>query len=84
MNIAVLLPEITLFCGGLLILLIDVFFAQKNKNILYINHLVTLIICALAVALTFNNFVINDFLFSSQFFDFLVQFFFVTWRIIIV
>jgi NADH-quinone oxidoreductase subunit N len=65
MNIAVLLPEITLFCGGLLILMLDIFFAKKNSNFFYINHLLALIICGIAIALSFKNFVINDFFFSK-------------------
>ncbi len=65
MNIAVLLPEITLFCGGLTILLLDVFFAKKNQNFFYITHILTLLTCAVAIVLSFNNFVINDFFYNK-------------------
>jgi NADH-quinone oxidoreductase subunit N len=67
MNIAVLLPEITLFCGGLFILLLDVFFGKKNHDFFYFTHLLSLLICALAIGFTFKNFVINDYFFNKFF-----------------
>jgi len=65
MNIAVLLPEVTLFCGGLLILLLDIFFAKKIKSFFYITHLLALVICGISIGLSFNNFVINDYFFNK-------------------
>jgi NADH:ubiquinone oxidoreductase subunit 2 (subunit N) len=55
MNIAVLLPEVTLFCGGLFILLLDIFFAKKIKSFFYITHLLALVICGISIGLSFNN-----------------------------
>lgn len=65
MNISVLLPELTLFCGGLLILLLDVFLGKKNPNFFFITHLFSLLICAIALGLTFNNFANNDIYFNK-------------------
>ena len=67
MNISVVLPELILFCGSLFILLVDVFFAKKNREFFYITHLTTLLICALAIVGTFKSFANND-LYFNQFY----------------
>ncbi|GDX36513.1 NADH-quinone oxidoreductase subunit N [Alphaproteobacteria bacterium] len=68
MNISVVLPELILFCGSLFILMIDVFFAKRNKEFFYITHLLTLLICALAIVGTFKNFAQSE-LYFNQFYQ---------------
>lgn len=66
-----ILPEITLFCGALIILMSDVFFGKKFKDIIYVSHLLCLVFCAIAlvllpanlnnIGLSFNGMFINNF-----------------------
>ena len=65
MNLALIYPEITLFCGALIILMSDVFFAKKFKDFFYFSHLLSLIFCSIAIYLTINNFTIINNGFTS-------------------
>ncbi len=67
MNINFILPEITLFCGAILILMLDVFLAKKIKNCFYFTHLLSLISCGATIFLILSNFAITETSFSSMF-----------------
>ena len=79
MNFSLLLPEITLFCGALTILLSDVFFSKKqvgqkgdmieevNPNFFYRSHLLAIGFCAAALFFIVNNFVTHELAFSDMF-----------------
>jgi NADH-quinone oxidoreductase subunit N len=66
MNFSVLLPEVTLFCGALIILMLDVFFKKKPEFCLA-SHLISLLICGSTIYLLFLNFSKTDFLFNQMF-----------------
>jgi len=67
MNLFLISPEITLFCGALIILMSDVFFGKKFPNIFYASHLLSMIFCAAALFLVIQNFVKTDLLFNQMF-----------------
>lgn len=67
MNLALILPEITLFCGALLILMLDVFFASKIKNFFCFSHLIGLLVCFLTIGFIIQNFTINSLAFNNMF-----------------
>lgn len=67
MNLALISPEITLFVGALIVLMLDVFCAKKFKDFLYISHLLSIIFCGLALFLTMKNFVVKELLFGQTF-----------------
>lgn len=67
MNLALILPEITLFCGALIILMSDVFFGKKIKEFFYLSHLLSLLFCAVTLLLIINNFVKTDLIFNQMF-----------------
>ena len=56
MNIAPILPEITLFSGSIFILMLDVFLSKKIKNTFYISHLLSIILCALTILVLVKTF----------------------------
>jgi NADH-quinone oxidoreductase subunit N len=56
MNFKLLLPEIILFSGSLLILIIDVFFNKKNQKFPFFAHFFTLLICGLALSFAVKSF----------------------------
>ncbi len=58
MNLTLIAPEITLFCGAILVLMADVFFAKRrlfDGNFYLISYLISLIFCASAAFLLFKN-----------------------------
>jgi len=65
MNINIILPELILFCGSILVLLFDIFFAKKNRDFFYITHLLSLLICGTAIALTFVSVTNNEVFFNG-------------------
>lgn len=67
MNLSLISPEITLFCGALIILMLDVFFAKKFKDFLYVSHLLSLLFAGAALFLIIKNFVISELLFNKMF-----------------
>jgi NADH-quinone oxidoreductase subunit N len=67
MNLSVLFPEITLFCGALVILMSDVFFGKKIKDFFYFSHFLCLIFCAIAVFFLVSNPVNNNLIFNQMF-----------------
>lgn len=69
MNLLPILPEITLFCGALVILMSDVFFGKKFKEFFYFSHFLSLIFCAATLLLIVNNFIKSDLIFNQMFFS---------------
>lgn len=67
MNLSIISPELTLFCGALFILMSDVFLAKKFKNFFYFSHLASLVFCLLALLLVTQNFVKVEIAFSNMF-----------------
>lgn len=67
MNLFLISPEITLFCGALLILMLDVFLGKKFKEIFYATHLISMIFCTAALFLVIQNFVKTDLIFNQMF-----------------
>ena len=55
--ISLILPEITLFCGAVIILLSDAFLRKKFENVFYSSHLLALVFSAIALMFVINNFV---------------------------
>ncbi len=66
MNLQLLLPEIYLFGGASLFLMIDVFLRKKFSNINYVNHLVSLLICTLALLAISQNFTLETTAFNEM------------------
>ncbi|NBX53175.1 MAG: NADH-quinone oxidoreductase subunit N, partial [Proteobacteria bacterium] len=56
MKFSLLIPEITLFSGALLILMLDVFFNKKNEKFQFFAHFFALIICGIALAFAVKTF----------------------------
>ena len=56
MKFSLLIPELILFSGAILILMLDVFFNKKNQYFVFFSHLFTLIICGLAVYFAVKSF----------------------------
>jgi len=56
MKFSLLIPEITLFSGALLILMLDVFLNKKNEKFQFFAHFFALIICGLALAFAVKTF----------------------------
>lgn len=67
MNFSLISPEITLFCGALLILMLDVFFAKRIKGFSNGSHLLSLIVCAVTILLILNNFLKSELAFNQMF-----------------
>ncbi len=67
MNLSLISPEITLFCGALFILMADVFCGKKVKNFFYFSHLISLLFCAAALMFVMQNFVKSDIIFNQMF-----------------
>ncbi len=67
MNLLLILPEIILFCGALLVLMLDVFLSKKFKDFFYISHFLSLIFCATALFFLIQNFVKTDLIFNQMF-----------------
>ena len=58
MNLALITPEITLFCGAISVLMADVFFAKRRVfagNFYLISYLISLVFCTLSAFLLFKN-----------------------------
>jgi NADH-quinone oxidoreductase subunit N len=66
-NFSLILPEISLFCGALFIILSDSYLNRKFKDICYFSHLVALISCAIASFFAVKNIAFNQLLFSEMF-----------------
>jgi NADH-quinone oxidoreductase subunit N len=66
-NFSLILPEITLFCGALIILMADSFFGKKVKEFFYLSHLISLATCAVAIFLTVSNIATNELAFNDMF-----------------
>jgi len=56
MKLSLLLPEIILFCGAILLLMLDIFFNKKNQKFQFFSHLYTLIIAGLALSFAVKGF----------------------------
>jgi NADH-quinone oxidoreductase subunit N len=67
MKLSLLLPEITLFCGALVILMLDVFFNKKKENFFYLSHFLALIFATVAAYFVVKNFAAVDLLFNRSF-----------------
>lgn len=67
MNLAIIAPELTLFCGALLILMLDVFLAKKVKNFFCISHLLALIFTTISLFMVIKNFNTGESSFSNMF-----------------
>lgn len=67
MNLVSISPEITLFCGALLILMLDVFLGKKFKEFFYVSHLISLLVCAGTLFLITQNFTKSDLIFNQMF-----------------
>ncbi len=67
MKLHLLLPEITLFCGGLFILMSDAFLRKKFENIFYSSHFFALIFAVLSMMALITNFAVIDNLFANSF-----------------
>jgi NADH-quinone oxidoreductase subunit N len=67
MNLSPILPEITLFCGALIILMSDVFFGKKVRDFFYISHFSSLIFCAATIFLIIGNFTKSELIFNQMF-----------------
>lgn len=66
-NFSLILPEISLFCGALFIILSDAYLNKKFKDICYFSHLVALISCAVASIFAVKNIPFSQLLFSEMF-----------------
>lgn len=66
-NLSLILPEITLFCGALLIILCDSFLGKKFKDFFYFSHITALITCAIASFLAVRNIPFAEIAFSDMF-----------------
>jgi NADH-quinone oxidoreductase subunit N len=67
MNLLPILPEIVLFCGALLILMMDVFFAKKNPQIFFLSHFLALIFTVICCGIVAKNFVLDALLFNNMY-----------------
>lgn len=67
MNISLIAPEIILFGGALLILMLDVFLAKKFENIFYLSHLLALIFCGAAAIFVLRNFGTEELMFNNMY-----------------
>jgi NADH-quinone oxidoreductase subunit N len=66
-NLSLISPEITLFCGALLILMADVFLGKKIPNFFYASRLLSLVICAVTINIIVSNFTKAELLFSNMY-----------------
>ncbi|MBM3579452.1 MAG: NADH-quinone oxidoreductase subunit N [Alphaproteobacteria bacterium] len=64
---SLLLPELTLFCGALFILLTDAFLRKRFADIFYASHLLALVFCSLAMVFAIQNFTRIDVGFGGMF-----------------
>ena len=55
--LSLILPEITLFCGALIILISDAFLRKKYEDVCYSSHLLALVFSAISLMFVINNFV---------------------------
>jgi NADH-quinone oxidoreductase subunit N len=67
MNLLLISPEITLFCGALIILMSDVFLGKKFQNFFYVSHLLSIIFCGISLFLIIKNFAQSDVIFNQMF-----------------
>ncbi len=67
MHLALISPEITLFCGALVVLMSDVFLSKKIKEFFYISHLISLLFCAVTLFLVIRNFASSELIFNNMF-----------------
>ncbi len=67
MNLSLLLPEITLFSGAIIILMLDVFLAKKYKEFFYVSHLLSLIFSSVAAYFVIKNFAKIELSFNRSF-----------------
>jgi len=66
-NLSLILPEITLFCGALLIILSDSFLGKKFKDFFYFSHITALITCAISSFLAVKNIPFHELAFNNMF-----------------
>lgn len=66
-NFSLILPEISLFCGALFIILSDSYLNKKFKDICYFSHIFALGSCAIASFFAVKNIAFNQMLFSEMF-----------------
>lgn len=67
MNLSLILPEIILFVGAISILMADVFFAKRFKEFFYVTHLISLLVCAVALSMIFKEFKAPEIIFNGMF-----------------
>lgn len=67
MNLSLITPEITIFSGALIILMLDVFLGKKIKNFFVVSHFLALSTCALALVLLTKNFIVEETIFNQMF-----------------
>lgn len=71
-----ILPEITLFCGALIILLVDIFFGKNKPEFFRISYLLALLTCVVTIYFSAKNSInfgifFDGLLFSSSFTSFI-------------
>ena len=67
MNLAAILPEISLFLGAIIILMSDVFLGKKFKEFFYFSHLLSLIFCTISLCLVVSDFTRSNISFYQTF-----------------
>jgi len=67
LNLSLILPEIILFCGALLVLMLDTFLGKKFKEFFYISHFIALLVCAVSVFAIFLKFTPHELAFNNMF-----------------
>ncbi len=67
LNFSLALPEITLFSGALLVLMLDTFLGKKFKEFFYTSHLISLLVCAVTIFTIFLTFTPSALGFNSMF-----------------
>ncbi|MFM7702316.1 MAG: NADH-quinone oxidoreductase subunit N [Alphaproteobacteria bacterium] len=56
MKLSLIIPELILFCGAILLLVIDIFFNKKNQKFQFFSHLYALVIAGLALSFAVKGF----------------------------
>lgn len=67
MNLAAILPELSLFLGAVIILMADVFLSKKFKEFFYASHLLSLVFCTICLSLVVQNFTVSEISFYTMF-----------------
>lgn len=67
MNLAAILPEISLFLGAIIILMGDIIFGKKFKEFFYVSHLLSLVFCTICLTLIVSHFATSELSFYQMF-----------------